>query len=227
MTLASPARGTIGMRLMTVVKTNPPMLIQVTTLALSRGGRLLFNDLSFYLWRQGILLVKGPNGVGKSSLLQVVAGILRPDAGRVGWYLDDPEAPKLHYLGHAPGVKSRLTAAENLRFWGEVNGPTGSGVDEALEQVGLGGLGSIEAGHLSAGQTRRLALARLLVSRRPVWLLDEPTSSLDAAGHELVGRMMRDHAASGGTVMAATHDHIPDTPAAHILELATPSAEPS
>jgi len=212
---------------MTIVKTNPPMLIQVTTLELYRGGRLLFTDLSFYLWRQGILLVKGPNGAGKSSLLQVLAGILRPDAGRVGWYLDDPEAPRLHYLGHAPGVKSRLTAAENLTFWREVNGPTGIAVGDALEQVGLGGLADIEAGHLSAGQTRRLALARLLVSKRPVWLLDEPTSSLDAAGHQLVGRMMRDHAASGGTVMAATHDDIPDMAAAHILELGTLASAPS
>jgi heme exporter protein A len=224
MTLASAARGTIGMRSMTVVKTNLPMLIEVTALELNRGGRLLFRDLSFNLWRQGILLVKGPNGVGKSSLLLVLAGILRPDAGRVGWYIDDPEAPKLHFLGHAPGVKSRLTAAENLAFWRQVNGPTGLGVGEALEQVGLGGLADIEAGHLSAGQTRRLALARLLVSRRPVWLLDEPTSSLDSAGHEAVGRMMRDHAASGGTVMAATHDDIPDMAAARILELGTPGA---
>lgn len=212
---------------MTVVKTNPPMLVQVTVLGLSRGGRRLFNDLSFYLWRHGILLVRGPNGVGKSSLLQVVAGILRQDAGRVGWYLDDPEAPKLHYLGHAPSVKTRLTASENLAFWRQVNGPTGIAVEEALDQVGLGGLGEIEAGHLSAGQTRRLALARLLVSRRPVWLLDEPTSSLDAAGHELVGRMMRDHAASGGTVMAATHDDIADLGAARIttLELNTAGAK--
>ena len=212
---------------MTVVKTNPPMLIQLTTLELNRGGRQLFADLSFYLWRKGILLVKGPNGAGKSSLLQVLAGILRPDAGRVGWYLDDPEAPRLHYLGHAPGVKSRLTAAENLTFWREVNGPTGIAVGDALEQVGLGGLADIEAGHLSAGQTRRLALARLLVSERPVWLLDEPTSSLDAAGHALVGRMMRDHAASGGTVMAATHEDIPDMAAAHILELGTLASAPS
>lgn len=213
---------------MTVAKPTPPMLVQVTTLALNRGGRLLFTDLSFYLWRQGILLVRGPNGVGKSSLLQVVAGILRPDAGRVGWYLDDPEAPGLHYVGHAAGVKSRLTAAENLAFWREVNGPTGMTVGDALEQVGLGGLGGIEAGHLSAGQTRRLALARLLVSRRPVWLLDEPTSSLDAAGRELVGRLIRDHAAGGGTVMAATHDDIPDLPAARRLELgASAAAEPA
>ena len=212
---------------MTVVKPQTPMLIQVTTLGLSRGGRLLFSDLSFYLWRHGILLVRGPNGVGKSSLLQVVAGILRPDAGRVGWYLDDPDAPALHYLGHAPGVKSRLTAAENLAFWRQVNGPTGIPVDAALEQVGLGGLGGIEAGHLSAGQTRRLALARLLVSRRPVWLLDEPTSSLDTAGHELVGSMMRDHAASGGTVLAATHDEIPGIEAARTLDLRSPSAGPA
>ena len=116
-------------------------------------------------------------------------------------------------------MKTRLTASENLDFWREVNGPTGIGVTEALERVGLGGLAAIEAGHLSAGQTRRLSLARLLVSRRPVWLLDEPTSSLDTSGHELVGQLMREHAASGGTVMVATHDEIPGIGPARITTL--------
>jgi heme exporter protein A len=204
---------------MTIAKTHPPVLLEVTDLELNRGGRLLFRHLSFSLRRQAILLVKGPNGIGKSSLLQVLAGILRPDAGRLGWPRDDPDGPRLHYLGHAPGVKSRLTAAENLAFWRQVNGPTGLSVAEALDRVGLGRLADIEAGHLSAGQTRRLGLARLLVSDRPVWLLDEPTASLDAAGHALVGGMMRDRAATGGTVISATHDEIPDMAAAEVLDL--------
>jgi len=212
---------------MTIVKTDPPALLEVTALELGRGGRLLFKDLSFSLWRQGILLVKGPNGAGKSSLLQVLAGILRPDAGRLGWHLDNPDGPRLHYLGHASGVKSRLTAAENLAFWRQVNGPTGLSVAEALGRVGLGRPADIGAGHLSAGQTRRLALARLLVSNRPVWLLDEPTASLDASGHELVGRMMRDRAATGGTVMTATHDEIPDMASAKVLNLGAPASPPS
>jgi heme exporter protein A len=212
---------------MTIVKTNPPVLLEVTALELARGGRLLFESLSFSVRREGILLVRGPNGVGKSSLLQVLAGILRPDAGRLGWHLDHPDGPSVHYLGHAPGVKSRLTAAENLAFWRQVNGPTGLSAAEALQQVGLGGVADIEAGHLSAGQTRRLALARLLVSDRPVWLLDEPTASLDAAGHELVGRMMRDRAATGGTVMTATHDEIPGMADAQVLDLGTPASPPS
>lgn len=212
---------------MTIVKTDPPLLLGVTDLQLSRGGRLLFKGLSFSLRKHGILLLRGPNGVGKSSLLQVLAGILRPDAGSLSWRLDGQEGPKLHYLGHAAGLKSRLTAAENLAFWRQVNGPTGVSIVEALEQVGLGGLADIEAGHLSAGQSRRLALARLLISERPVWLLDEPTSSLDSAGHELVGRMMRGHAATGGTVMAATHDEIPDMAAARVLDLAAPARAPS
>ena len=212
---------------MTIAETNAPVLLEVTALELARGGRMLFESLSFSLRREGILLVKGANGVGKSSLLQVLAGILRPDAGRLAWHLDHPDTPSVHYLGHAPGVKSRLTAAENLAFWRQVNGPTGLSAAEALQRVGLGGVADIEAGHLSAGQTRRLALARLLVSNRPVWLLDEPTASLDAAGHELVGRMMRDRAATGGTVMAATHDEIPGMAGAPVLDLGTPAGLPS
>ncbi len=212
---------------MTVLKPKPetPMFVQGTVLRLSRGGRTLFDAVSFHLWRGGILLIEGPNGAGKSSLLQLIAGFLRPDAGKVGWYLDDPDAPKLHYLGHAAGVKPRLTVAENLRFWRDINGPTGLPVAAALEQVGLGGLDDIEAGHLSAGQTRRLGLARLLVSRRPVWLLDEPTAALDAEGHALVGRLISAHAAAGGTVAAATHDAIPGLRAARLTTLALPSGQ--
>jgi len=182
-------------------------LLTVSNLTLSRGGRQLFENLGFALAPGELLLVRGPNGAGKSSLLLALAGILRAESGEIAWAGDEP--PALHLLAHQAGVKGRLTLAENLNFWAAVNGAGGLPADAALEAVGLGGIGSIEAGHLSAGQTRRLALARLLVTPRPVWLLDEPTASLDAAGDALVARLIGEHLKSGGAVIAATHDDIP------------------
>ena len=146
----------------------------------------------------------GPNGAGKTTTLKVLAGLLHPASGMIA-----PREPQaLHLLAHSSAVKTRLTLAENLAFWRDVNGATGIGVDAALERVGLGGLGSIEAGHLSAGQTRRLALARLLVTDRPIWLLDEPLAALDTAGAALLAALVAERTASGGGVIAATHDDI-------------------
>lgn len=176
-------------------------LLDVSGLSLERGGRVLFDDLSFRLEAGQLLLLRGANGAGKSSLLLALAGILRPLAGRIS---RDEEVP-LHLLGHGRGVKSRLTLTENLAFWQAMNGKTGTGPAEALERVGLGGLDDIEAGHLSAGQTRRLGLARLLVTNRPIWLLDEPTAALDDRGAALVEELIAGHCAAGGAVLAATH----------------------
>lgn len=187
--------------------TGPHPLLTVENLALSRGGRQLFAGLGFSLGPGQLLALRGPNGAGKSSLLLALAGILRPAAGRLDWHAEEP--PKLHLLAHQPGVKSRLTLAENLDFWRAVNGPTGLAASAALERVGLGALGALDAGYLSAGQTRRLALARLLVTDRRLWLLDEPLSALDAAGDALVAGLIADRLATGGAIVAATHDDLP------------------
>ena len=181
-------------------------LLTVEDLALSRGERQLFDGVHFSLWAGHLLLLRGPNGAGKSSLLLTLAGLLRPEAGRLVWPGEGPTP--LHLLAHLPGVKSRLSLAENLDFWRSVNGPTGLLANEALERVGLGGLGALDAGYLSAGQTKRLALARLLVTDRLIWLLDEPTASLDAAGDVLVERLVAERLRTGGAVIAATHDGI-------------------
>jgi heme exporter protein A len=181
-------------------------LLEVSDLTLSRGGRTLADRLSFSLGAGETLLVRGPNGAGKSSLLLALAGVLRPERGRVGWRLG--ETPQIHYFGHAPALKPQLTLAETLKFWRKLNGAGALTVETALDSVGLGGLGGIEAGHLSAGQGRRLALARLLVSPRKIWLLDEPTASLDAEGHALVARLINAHTASGGLAIVATHDDL-------------------
>lgn len=151
--------------------------------------------------------MRGPNGAGKSSLLLTLAGLLRPEAGTVRWPGLGPEAPALahlHLIGHRPAVKSALTAAENLGFWMRFYATPGNPA-EALSRVGLGPLADIEAAHLSAGQVRRLALARLIACPRPVWLLDEPTAALDAQGAALVADLIADHLGSGGLVVAATH----------------------
>ncbi|MBI4922128.1 MAG: heme ABC exporter ATP-binding protein CcmA [Devosia nanyangense] len=196
----------------------PEALLTVTDLALSRGERQLFSGLGFAVSAGELLLIRGPNGAGKSSLLLTLAGILRLDRGTIGWAGGDERAP-LHLLGHLSGIKPRLTLSENLVFWRAVNGPTGLAPEAALDATGLGGLGVIEAGHLSAGQTRRLALARLLVTERTIWLLDEPTASLDTAGDALVGRMIENHLQSGGAVVAATHSDLAVAGAARTLTL--------
>ena len=186
--------------------TGPNPLLTVENLALRRGERQLFDGLGFVVAPGTLLLLRGPNGAGKSSLLLALAGILRPDAGKIDWHAEDP--PPLHILAHSPGVKTRLTLRENLQFWRQVNGPTGILPDAALDAVGLGDLGALDAGYLSAGQTKRLALARLLVTDRLLWLLDEPTAALDARGDELVAGLIAQRLATGGAVIAATHDDI-------------------
>jgi len=186
--------------------TGPNPLLTVENLALARGGRQLFAGLGFSVAPGGLLLLRGPNGAGKSSLLLTLAGILRPAAGRLDWHAEEP--PKLHVLSHQPGVKPRLTLLENLSFWRAVNGPSGIAPQAALDRVGLGDLGALDAGYLSAGQTKRLALARLLVTERRLWLLDEPLAALDAEGDTLVARLIADRVATGGAVIAATHDDL-------------------
>lgn len=185
----------------------PPPALRVADLTVSRGERLLFEGLSFAVAAGQALLVRGPNGAGKSSLLLALAGILRADRGSIGFGSDEPQQ-LIHFLGHQSAVKPRLTLSENLGFWAVLYGAAGVKPGAALETVGLGGLGGIEAGHLSAGQTRRLALARLLVSRRPVWLLDEPLAALDASGEALVAGLIDAHCSQGGIAVAATHQDI-------------------
>jgi heme exporter protein A len=199
----------------------PPQHLLVSGLSLSRGGRALFSNLDFQLGYWETLLIRGPNGAGKSSLLLVLAGILRPDGGQIAWGVGEPLP--VHIIGHSSAVKSALSVGENLEFWRQINGPSGIGVSAALERVGLGGLDDIEAGHLSAGQTKRLALARLLVTTRKVWLLDEPTAALDAAGAELVGQLLKEHATAGGGAIVATHDAIPQTGGATVRTLGDPA----
>lgn len=186
----------------------PEPLLTADGLACLRGGRLVFAGLSFRLGPGEALVLTGPNGSGKSSLLRRVAGLVPAFAGRLDW----TGAPgSIAYLGHQDAVKPALTVREALRSWAAMAGaaageaPIGAAIDAAIAAVGLEGLDDLPGRYLSAGQRRRLALARLELGRAALWLLDEPTLGLDAASvARLEGRIAR-HRAAGGLVMLATH----------------------
>ncbi|PAQ06102.1 heme ABC exporter ATP-binding protein CcmA [Mesorhizobium temperatum] len=174
-----------------------------------RGGETIFSGIGFALEKGQALIVTGPNGAGKSTLLRVVAGLLPVAAGRLlveGGGEDFPSvASACHYLGHQNAMKTALSVAENLRFWRDFLGADFLSAEKALETVGLDGIGHLPFGYLSTGQRRRAAIAKLLVSRRPLWLLDEPTAGLDKASEERFARLMTQHCGEGGIIIAATH----------------------
>jgi heme exporter protein A len=179
-------------------------LLKADRLACLRGGRLVFADLSFRLDVGEALVLTGPNGSGKSSLLRLVAGLVPAFAGTLEWI----GAPgSIAYLGHQDAVKPTLTARETLRFWGAVAGtaPDPAAIGAALAAVGLDGLDDLPCRYLSAGQRRRLALARLELGRAELWLLDEPTLGLDIASVARLEARLAQHRAAGGIVMLATH----------------------
>ena len=190
------------------------MRLIASALTAVRGGRTVFADLSFSLGAGELLAVTGPNGAGKSTLLRLIAGLLRPAAGSVRLEpADDTDiGVRCHYLGHLDALKPGLTVRQNLAFWARMWG--GGDTDGALAAVALGPLGDLHVAVLSAGQKRRVALARLLVAPRPLWLLDEPATALDATAEAGLGRLIADHLASGGMAIAATHRDLPLRPTA-------------
>jgi heme exporter protein A len=171
-----------------------------------RGGRLLFTDLSFALSPGEGLLVTGPNGAGKTSLLRLIAGLLPVHAGSIEAGDGSVPLPEhCHYVGHLNGIKSALTLAENVAFWVEFLGGGDTGLDHALDRFGLAELKDLPAALLSAGQKRKLALIRLFAAPRPIWLLDEPSVSLDTASAKVLDKAIAKHLGDGGVAVVASH----------------------
>ena len=187
------------------------MQLVLDNLAVARGGVTILRGLSLTLSLGQALVLRGPNGSGKTTLLRTLAGLQPPAGGSF-----DLPSDTVAYAAHADGLKSTLTVAENLAFWAGVYG--GPGIGQALRALELETLVRRPAGELSAGQKRRLGLARLLVTGRPVWLLDEPTVSLDTASVALFAGVLRQHLAGGGLAVIATHVDL-GLPEAQVLDV--------
>jgi heme exporter protein A len=184
------------------------MRLSASDLACRRGGRDVFAGVSFSVASGEALTISGRNGAGKSSLLRMVVGLLRIAQGQIALEGGDPEltvGEQAHYLGHQDALKPSLSVLENLRFWSGFLGAPAADIGAPLAAVGLDALADLPAAYLSAGQRRRLSIARLLAVKRPIWLLDEPTSTLDTAAQQRLGELMRAHLAGGGLILAATH----------------------
>lgn len=193
--------------------------IDIRGLAVERGGRFVIQDLTFSVVRGHALQLTGPNGAGKTTLIRALGGLLPVAAGDIQFEGGDADArfcEQCHYVAHLNAAKTALTVRENLQFWarfmGEAEQSRGQAFEQAdaralaaIETVGLSALSDIAVGYLSAGQQRRVAIGRLLVAERAVWLLDEPTVSLDAANVARLVEIGNAHLARGGMIIAATH----------------------
>jgi heme exporter protein A len=190
--------------------------LAIEKLTVSRGGRRLFAGVDLGIGAGEATALTGPNGAGKTSLIRAIAGFIRPDAGKIAFAGEagpiEPEEARrsdLHLVGHFDGLKATRTAREELDFQARWTGGDGASASAAAEALGLTRLLDLEVRKLSAGQRRRLALARLIASRRSLWLLDEPLAPLDAAHRALFGELMAAHLAGGGLILAAVHDPLP------------------
>jgi heme exporter protein A len=186
-----------------------------------RGERIVFTNLEFKLDGGGAMVLRGPNGSGKSSLLRLMAGLGRPVEGALRWNGDDvrndftAHRARSVYVGHSDGVKTALTVRENLAFWAGL-GHNGNRMQDAIDRMALSALADVAGRFLSAGEKRRLALARLLVRNAPLWLLDEPTVGLDSGAQDIFESLLADHCAGGGMVVLSTHTPIRLEPAQEV-----------
>lgn len=182
----------------------PEIVLEASDLAVSRGYRVLFRQVALKVAGGEVLELRGPNGSGKSTLLRILAGLTRAEMGEVAFRGTQGDRFR-HFLGHADAIKPNETARQQAIFWARYLGHAPADAMAALERVGLKGRLEAPGRGLSAGQKRRLALSRLLIDPRPVWLLDEPMASLDTGGAELVRTLAAEHLAAGGLIVAAVH----------------------
>ncbi len=185
--------------------------LRVDGLAIARGGRVLFSGLSFAAEAGDYAELRGANGAGKTSLIRALAGFLPPRAGTIVFERIEEPALALHYVGHTNGLKTNASVAAHARYWAGLFGGAGD-AEGALARVGLSGLHERLTRTLSQGQARRLALSRLVIAPRPVWLLDEPAAALDAEGREMLNALVAAHRADGGIVVAAVHEPLGPEP---------------
>lgn len=193
-------------------------MLQATDLTVARGDRVLHAGLSLQVLAGEVLHLHGPNGAGKTSILEVLAGLRAPAAGQ----LSSPAAAQIHWIGHHGGFSLGLSALENLQFWCGLQGVSNAAIAAALEFLGIYRLRFRPLRQLSAGQRRRVALARLQLQNRPVWLLDEPLAALDQQGIELVEQLLAGHAMAGGAAILSSHQSLTSTiPGLRVLELSS------
>ena len=181
--------------------------IKVSNLSISRGETILFSGLSTSISNGDILWIQGDNGIGKTTLLGALAGLNRADKGIIKWSANDHSCQAgdiCAYQPHQSYAKGALTAHEDLAFWAKLYGMS-SLTNRALEKVGLKEKANVPTQHLSAGQKRRLALAKLLISQKPIWIMDEPAAALDSDGTELIDNLVQTHVAKGGAAIIASH----------------------
>ncbi len=204
-----PARdGAGGLTKSEIKRHFAPLSLSAKGLACQRGGRTVFRDVEFTVESGEALIVTGANGAGKSSLLRLLAGLVDVAGGSLsfdGGADDAVLCEQAHYVGHLDALKAAMTVRQTLQFWSDFFGGDVAGADYALEAFNLAGLVDLPVAYLSAGQRRRLSLSRLLVSERPLWLLDEPGVALDVASLERLVGVIEAHQAQGGVVIATTH----------------------
>jgi len=187
---------------------HPAISVSLENVGVTRGDTVLFDGLSFEITSGDVVWIQGSNGIGKTTLLRMLTGLSKPDSGNIAWCVGGQPcsaSDMAAYQGHSDAFKPNLTAKDELAFWAKIYGYS-SNLDDIFKRVSLSDKLNLETRVLSAGQRRRLAIARLLISQKPLWIMDEPAAAMDAAGRDLIYDIIQSHAENGGAVVLASHE---------------------